>query len=81
MPDALIIRTSWVYAAVGANFVLTMLRLMKERDELGVVADQVGSPTSAIDLAGAVMALAEAGAKGMFHFTNTGDCSWHEFAL
>ena len=81
MPDALIIRTSWVYAAVGANFVLTMLRLMKDRDELSVVADQVGSPTSATDLAAAVMALAEAGAKGMFHFTNTGDCSWHEFAV
>ena len=81
LPDALIIRSSWVYAAVGANFVLTMLRLMKERDELGVVADQVGSPTAANDLADAVMMFAAAGAKGMFHFTNAGECSWHEFAV
>ncbi len=80
MPEALIIRTSWVYAAVGANFVLTMLRLMKERDELGVVADQIGSPTSAGDLARAIVKLAEAKTTGLFHFTNEGICSWHEFA-
>ncbi|NJM51013.1 MAG: dTDP-4-dehydrorhamnose reductase [Sphingomonadales bacterium] len=81
MPDALIIRTSWVYAAAGANFVLTMLRLMKERSELSVVADQMGSPTLARDLAGAVLALAQAKAAGLYHYTNEGVCSWHEFAV
>ncbi|MFC4293247.1 dTDP-4-dehydrorhamnose reductase [Sphingorhabdus arenilitoris] len=81
MPGALIIRTSWVYAAQGANFVLTMLRLMKERDALGVVADQVGSPTAAHDLAQAVLALAAQKARGIYHFTNEGICSWHEFAV
>ncbi len=81
LPSALIIRTSWVYAAKGANFVLTMLRLMKERDTLGVVADQVGSPTAASDLASALLTLAQAGAHGTFHYTNEGICSWHEFAV
>ncbi len=80
MPGALIIRTSWVYAAKGANFVLTMLRLMKERDQLGVVADQIGSPTAAQDLAAALLALVQANASGTFHYTNDGICSWHEFA-
>ena len=80
MPSALIVRTSWVYAAKGANFVLTMLRLMKERSELSVVADQIGSPTSANDLAHAIMALAKIDAKGIYHYTNDGICSWHEFA-
>jgi dTDP-4-dehydrorhamnose reductase len=79
--SALIIRTSWVYSATGGNFVLTMLRLMKERDELGVVADQFGSPTAAPDLAAAVIKLAGAGASGVYHFTNDGTCSWHEFAV
>ena len=81
MPGALIIRTSWVYAAKGTNFVLTMLRLMKERDTLGVVADQVGSPTAASDLASALLTLAQAGAHGTFHYTHEGICSWHEFAV
>lgn len=81
MPGALIIRTSWVYGATGANFVLTMLRLMKERSEIGVVADQFGSPTAAPDLTLAIMAMAEAGASGLYHFTNDGMCSWHEFAV
>jgi dTDP-4-dehydrorhamnose reductase len=80
-PDALILRTSWVYAAKGSNFVLTMLRLMKERGQLSVVADQVGSPTAAQDLADAIIELVDAKAAGMYHFTNNGECSWHEFAV
>ncbi|NRD89674.1 dTDP-4-dehydrorhamnose reductase [Sphingopyxis sp. BSNA05] len=79
--DVLIIRTSRVYAAEGSNFVLTMLRLMAERDELDVVADQTGSPTAAGDLADAVIRFADAGATGIYHFTNDGMCNWHEFAI
>jgi len=81
LPDVLIIRTSRVYAAKGTNFVLAMLRLMAEQDELGVVADQIGSPTAADDLADAVTRFADAGATGIYHFTNDGMCSWHEFAI
>jgi dTDP-4-dehydrorhamnose reductase len=81
LPDALIIRTSWVYAAVGANFVRTMLRLMAQRDEISVVADQIGSPTNAADLAGAVTGLIAADARGIYHFTNSGAASWYDFAV
>ena len=80
---ALIIRTAWVYAAEGRNFVRTMLRLGKERNRLTVVADQVGSPTHAGDLAEAIIKLLpqiKDGAKALYHYTNEGVCSWYDFA-
>ena len=77
----LCVRTAWVYAAEGTNFVRTMLRLMGERKELGVVADQIGSPTSADDLADALWRLATQGESGLFHFTNSGVASWYDFAV
>jgi dTDP-4-dehydrorhamnose reductase len=80
-PDALIVRTAWVYAPVGANFVNTMLRLMAEREELRVVADQVGTPTWAPSLAAGLWRLAERGAGGIHHFTDSGVASWYDFAV
>lgn len=79
--DALILRTSWVYAAVGGNFVHTMLRLMRERDEVRVVADQIGSPTFATGIAQAIWGLAGQGAKGIYHYTDSGVASWYDFAV
>jgi dTDP-4-dehydrorhamnose reductase len=79
--DALIVRTAWVYAAVGSNFVHTMLRLMRERDELRVVADQIGTPTHAASLAGAIWTLAAHGATGTYHWTDAGAASWYDFAV
>jgi dTDP-4-dehydrorhamnose reductase len=79
--DDLLVRTAWVYEAGGANFVRTMIRLMKERDELRVVADQVGAPTWATGLARTIWALVEKGATGTFHHCDDGMASWHEFAL
>lgn len=80
-PDALIVRTAWVYGSTGANFVRTMLRLMAERDEVRVVADQIGTPTAAGSLAQALWALHAAGAKGLFHYTDSGAASWYDFAV
>jgi dTDP-4-dehydrorhamnose reductase len=80
-PEDLLVRTAWVYEAGGANFVRTMIRLMNERDELGVVADQVGSPTWATGLARTIWALAEKGASGTFHHADDGAISWHDFAV
>lgn len=77
-PAPLIIRTAWVYAATGQNFVQTMLRLMAERDEVRVVADQVGTPTHAASLARAIWALQ--GETGTFHWTDAGIASWYDFA-
>ncbi|WDA41861.1 dTDP-4-dehydrorhamnose reductase [Erythrobacter sp. BLCC-B19] len=77
----LLVRTAWVYEAGGANFVRTMIRLMNEREELGVVADQVGSPTWATGLARTIWALVEKGATGTFHHSDDGATSWHEFAV
>jgi dTDP-4-dehydrorhamnose reductase len=86
-PDSVIIRTAWLYSAFGNNFVKTMLRLGKERDELRVVFDQVGSPTHAADLAKAVVDIiqkTESGDKefvtGIYHFSNEGVISWYDFA-
>lgn len=79
--DALIVRTAWVYAAVGSNFVHTMLRLMRDRDELRVVADQIGTPTHAASLAGAIWTLAAHGATGTYHWTDAGAASWYDFAV
>lgn len=80
-PNDLCVRTAWVYAAEGKNFVRTMLRLMAERPELGVVSDQIGSPTSADDLADALWRLALGGAEDMYHYTNSGAASWYDFAV
>ncbi len=79
-PNALIVRTAWVYSVGGANFVKTMLRLMATRDEVRVVADQLGTPTSAADLARTIWSLVQRDATGMFHFTNAGVASWYDFA-
>lgn len=78
-----IIRTAWVYSLYGANFVKTMIRLMSEREEIGVVADQVGTPTYARDLASAIMQVIEAPefVQGVFHYSNEGKISWHDFAV
>jgi len=81
--DAIIIRTSWVYSSYGKNFVKTMLRLMKEKGSIAVVADQFGGPTYAADLAAAVMKMisAEKFIPGIFHFSNEGIISWFQFAV
>ena len=79
-PHHQIVRTAWLYGQSGPNFVLTMVRLARERGELRVVADQHGSPTWTGHLAPAVMRLVELGATGTFHLTNSGDTSWHGFA-
>lgn len=80
-PQDLLVRTAWVYEAGGANFVRTMIRLMNERDEIAVVADQVGAPTWATGLARTIWALAEKGASGTYHHCDDGRASWHEFAV
>lgn len=83
LPDALIIRTAWVYSIYGNNFVKTMLRLMGEREEISVINDQVGSPTYAFDLARAIVNIID-GAKwepGVYHFSNEGEISWYDFAV
>lgn len=77
----LLVRTAWVYEAGGANFVRTMIRLMKERDELRVVADQTGAPTWATGLARTIWALVEKNASGTFHHCDDGIATWHEFAV
>ena len=81
-PESIIIRTAWVYSEFGNNFVKTMLRLMTERDSLGVVNDQVGSPTYAADLAQVILTILN-GSKwepGIFHYSNAGEISWFDFA-
>ncbi len=81
LPEALIVRTSWVYSRFGTNFVKTMLRLMSERDELGVVCDQIGTPTWARGLARALWAAAtKPHLQGVYHWSDTGVCSWYDFA-
>lgn len=80
-PSDLLVRTSWVYEAGGSNFVRTMLRLMKERDDLSVVSDQIGSPTWATGLAQTIWALIEYEAAGTFHHCDAGIASWFDFAV
>ncbi|MEO5339391.1 MAG: dTDP-4-dehydrorhamnose reductase [Magnetococcus sp. MYC-9] len=79
-PEALILRTAWVYSSFGNNFVKTMLRLMRERSSLGVVADQVGSPTWAKGLASAIWKMVELSLTGTHHWTDAGVASWYDFA-
>lgn len=77
----MIVRTAWLYSTFGNNFVKTMLRLGREKTELGVVFDQVGTPTYARDLAVAIMAAINKGiVPGVYHFSNEGVCSWYDFA-
>lgn len=82
LPEHFTLRTSWLYSEYGNNFVKTMLRLGKERDQLGVIVDQVGSPTYAIDLAGAILDIIASGSKdyGIYHYSNEGVTSWYDFA-
>ena len=79
-PEAIILRTSWVHAAGGQNFVTTMLRLMREREELSVVCDQIGAPSWAPEIARTVWQLAVEGRPGTYHHRDVGQASWHEFA-
>lgn len=85
--EFVILRTAWLYSEHGSNFVKTMLRLGSERQQLGVIDDQVGTPTYAGDLAEAILAFAKnyftdnSFARGIYHFTNEGACSWFDFAL
>jgi dTDP-4-dehydrorhamnose reductase len=79
-PSALILRTAWVYSPNGANFMKTMLRLMAERGEVRVVADQIGTPTAASGLADTLWTLALAGVSGIHHHTDAGVASWYDFA-
>jgi dTDP-4-dehydrorhamnose reductase len=86
-PDTIIIRTSWLYSAYGNNFVKTMLRLGKDRGQLNVVFDQVGTPTYAADLAIAILEIIAISAKnpekfvpGIYHYSNEGVASWFDFA-
>ena len=78
----LILRTAWVYGVYGkGNFVKTMLRLGQDREELRVVADQVGSPSWAKDIADAIAQLLQSETTGIYHFTNSGVVSWYDFAI
>ena len=85
--DSVILRTAWVYSPFGANFVRTMLKLNETRDEVGVVADQRGNPTSALDIADALIAVAakvkddrSPALRGVFHMTGSGEATWADFA-
>ncbi len=84
-PSSIVIRTSWVYSSFGANFVKTMLRLFKEKEQINVVSDQVGSPTYAADLAEVIMQFIqriESGQSfsGIYNYSNSGITNWYEFA-
>ena len=79
---AIVIRTAWLYSTFGNNFVKTMIRLGKERESLGVVFDQIGTPTYARDLAKAIYAAINKGiVPGIYHFSDEGACSWYDFTL
>ena len=78
----IVLRTSWVYASAGKNFVLTMLKLMQEREQVNVVCDQIGSPTWALSAAQAIWGLIEVSAEGgIYHWTDLGVASWYDFAV
>jgi dTDP-4-dehydrorhamnose reductase len=85
--DSVVLRTAWVYSPFGANFAKTMLRLAGDRDEIAVVADQLGNPSSALDIADGIIAVArnlatssDSGRRGLFHMAGTGEATWAEFA-
>lgn len=88
LDNHIIIRTSWVYSQFGNNFLKTMIRLGIEKDSLSVVNDQIGTPTNAVNLADTVikiiifssLSVPPSGARGLFHFSNEGQCSWYDFA-
>jgi len=82
MDEYFILRTSWLYSEFGNNFVKTMLKLGAERDVLKIIADQVGTPTYGIDLAGSVLDIITSGSKayGIYHYSNEGVTSWYDFA-
>jgi len=82
MDEYFILRTSWLYSEFGNNFVKTMLKLGAERDILKIIADQVGTPTYGIDLAGCVLDIITSGSKayGIYHYSNEGVTSWYDFA-
>ena len=80
--NAIVMRTAWLYSTFGNNFVKTMIRLGKERESMGVVFDQIGTPTYARDLAKAIYAAINKGiVPGIYHFSNEGVCSWYDFTL
>lgn len=82
LPDAVIVRTAWVYSVHGNNFVKTMLRFMAEKPQLGIVYDQVGTPTWAAGLAQWLWEIvAKPDVKGMYHWTDAGVASWYDFAV
>ena len=87
-PQSIIIRTAWLYSAFGNNFVKTMLRLGHERDELRIVADQIGCPTNAADLAKAILTIISSATSeprnfeaGIYHYSNEGITSWYDFTV
>jgi len=82
-PEAIILRTSWVYSSFGNNFVKTILRLCRERESLKVVYDQVGTPTYARDLAAAILQIINSDQwhSGLYHYSNEGVASWYDFAI
>ena len=82
-PEAVILRTAWLYSEYGNNFVKTMIRLGHEKEKLGVVFDQIGTPTYAADLAAAIFTVIETPCwhPGIYHFTNEGVCSWFDFTI
>ncbi len=80
--QSIVIRTAWLYSAYGNNFVKTMMQLGQEREQLGVVFDQIGTPTYALDLAKVIMTIVDSGIKpGIYHYTNEGVTSWYDFTL
>jgi len=82
LPNYFILRTSWLYSEFGNNFVKTMLRFGKERDELRVIWDQIGTPTYAIDLAACILHIIQSQNQeyGIYHYSNEGVASWYDFA-
>ncbi len=80
-PNLTIVRTAWLYSSHANNFVKTMLRLMAEKDKLGVVADQIGSPTWACGLARAIWQIIQGNISGLYHWTDAGVASWYDFAV
>lgn len=87
-PESIIIRTSWLYSEFGNNFVKTMIKLGQDRDELKIVADQIGSPTYAVDLAEAILSIinkieteSKLFTSGIYHYSNEGVCSWYDFTI